>query len=149
MRRKYFHSSWKKQNSTRWRYLMVNIISSFRIQSTIYDGTVFRKLLTTFSLFSQKRSVEDVRLGYKYASEHNNSLFSDVSKVKLMSFNFFSTTHFFYHYLPQAYLKSSRTSTMEYFCENRLTFLSHSLFSQKSTIVDGPLDSNYATFRPP
>ena len=128
---------------------MVNTISSFRIQSTIYDGTVFRKLLTTFSLFSQKRSVEDVRLGYKYASEHNNSLFSDVSKVKLMSFNFFSTTHFSYHYLHQAYLKSSRTSTIEYFCENRLTFLSHSLLMQKSTIVDGPLGSNYATSRPP
>ena len=146
MRRKYFHSSWKKQNSTIWRYLMVSIISSFRIQSTIYDGTVFRKLLTTFSLTIFSKTF---RLGYKYPSEHNNSLFSDVSKVKLMSFNFFSTTHFFYHYLPQAYLKSSRTSTMEYFCENRLTFLSHSLFSQKSTIVDGPLDSNYATFRPP
>ena len=125
---------------------MVNTISSFRIQSTIYDGTVFRKLLTTFSLTIFSKTF---RLGYKYPSEHNNSLFSDVSKVKLMSFNFFSTTHFFYHYLPQAYLKSSRTSTMEYFCENRLTFLSHSLFSQKSTIVDGPLDSNYATFRPP
>ena len=146
MRRKYFHSSWKKQNSTIWRYLMANIISSFRIQSTIYDGTVFRKLLTTFSLTIFSKTF---RLGYKYPSEHNNSLFSDVSKVKLMSFNFFSTTQFFYHYLPQAYLKSSRTSTMEYFCENRLTFLSHSLFSQKSTIVDGPLDSNYATFRPP
>ena len=125
---------------------MVNTISSFRIQSTIYDGTVFRKLLTTFSLTIFSKTF---RLGYKYPSEHNNSLFSDVSKVKLMSFNFFSTTHFFYHYLPQAYLKSSRTSTMEYFCENRLTFLSHSLFPQKSTIVDGPLGSNYATSRPP
>ena len=125
---------------------MVNTISSFRIQSTIYDGTVFRKLLTTFSLTIFSKTF---RLGYKYPSEHNNSLFSDVSKVKLMSFNFFSTTHFFYHYLPQAYLKSSRTSTMEYFCENRLTFLSHSLFSQKSTIVDGPMGSNYATSRPP
>ena len=146
MRRKYFHSSWKKQNSTIWRYLMVNIISSFRIQSTIYDGTVFRKLLTTFSLTIFSKTF---RLGYKYPSEHNNSLFSDVSKVKLMSFNFFSTTHFSYHYLHQAYLKSSRTSTIEYFCENRLTFLSHSLLMQKSTIVDGPLGSNYATSRPP
>ena len=146
MRRKYFHSSWKKQNSAIWRYLMVNIISSFRIQSTIYDGTVFRKLLTTFSLTIFSKTF---RLGYKYPSEHNNSLFSDVSKVKLMSFNFFSTTHFSYHYLQQAYLKSSRTSTIEYFCENRLTFLSHSLFSQKSTIVDGPMGSNYATSRPP
>ena len=146
MRRKYFHSSWKKQNSAIWRYLMVNIISSFRIQSTIYDGTVFRKLLTTFSLTIFSKTF---RLGYKYPSEHNNSLFSDVSKVKLISFNFFSTTHFSYHYLHQAYLKSSRTSTIEYFCENRLTFLSHSLFSQKSTIVDGPMGSNYATSRPP
>ena len=146
MRRKYFHSSWKKQNSTIWRYLMVNIISSFRIQSTIYDGTVFRKLLTTFSLTIFSKTF---RLGYKYPSEHNNSLFSDVSKVKLMSFNFFSTTHFSYHYLHQAYLKSSRTSTIEYFCENRLTFLSHSLLMQNSTIVDGPLGSNYATSRSP
>ena len=146
MRRKYFHSSWKKQNSAIWRYLMVNIISSFRIQSTIYDGTVFRKLLTTFSLTIFSKTF---RLGYKYPSEHNNSLFSDVSKVKLMSFNFFSTTHFSYHYLHQAYLKSSRTSTIEYFCENRLTFLSHSLLMQNSTIVDGPLGSNYATSRSP
>ena len=146
MRRKYFHSSWKKQNSTIWRYLMVNIISSFRIQSTIYDGTVFRKLLTTFSLTIFSKTF---RLGYKYPSEHNNSLFSDVSKVKLISFNFFSTTHFSYHYLHQAYLKSSRTSTIEYFCENRLTFLSHSLLMQNSTIVDGPLGSNYATSRSP
>ena len=146
MRRKYFHSSWKKQNSTIWRYLMVSIISSFRIQSTIYDGTVFRKLLTTFSLTIFSKTF---RLGYKYPSEHNNSLFSDVSKVKLMSFNFFSTTHFSYHYLHQAYLKSSRTSTIEYFCENRLTFLSHSLLMQNSTIVDGPLGSNYATSRSP
>ena len=146
MRRKYFHSSWKKQNSTIWRYLMVNIISSFRIQSTIYDGTVFRKLLTTFSLTIFSKTF---RLGYKYPSEHNNSLFSDVSKVKLMSFNFFWTTHFSYHYLHQAYLKSSRTSTIEYFCENRLTFLSHSLLMQNSTIVDGPLGSNYATSRSP
>ena len=146
MRRKYFHSSWKKQNSTIWRYLMVSIISSFRIQSTIYDGTVFRKLLTTFSLTVFSKTF---RLGYKYPSEHNNSLFSDVSKVKLMSFNFFSTTHFSYHYLHQAYLKSSRTSTIEYFCENRLTFLSHSLLMQNSTIVDGPLGSNYATSRSP
>ena len=146
MRRKYFHSSWKKQNSTIWRYLMVNIISSFRIQSTIYDGTVFRKLLTTFSLTIFSKTF---RLGYKYPSEHNNSLFSDVSKVKLISFNFFSTTHFSYHYLHQAYLKSSRTSTIEYFCENRLTFLSHSLLMQNSTIADGPLGSNYATSRSP
>ena len=146
MRRKYFHSSWKKQNSAIWRYLMVNIISSFRIQSTIYDGTVFRKLLTTFSLTIFSKTF---RLGYKYPSEHNNSLFSDVSKVKLMSFNFFSTTHFSYHYLHQAYLKSSRTSTIEYFCENRLTFLSHSLLMQNSTIVDGPMGSNYATSRSP
>ena len=146
MRRKYFHRSWKKQNSTIWRYLMVSIISSFRIQSTIYDGTVFRKLLTTFSLTIFSKTF---RLGYKYPSEHNNSLFSDVSKVKLMSFNFFSTTHFSYHYLHQAYLKSSRTSTIEYFCENRLTFLSHSLLMQNSTIVDGPLGSNYATSRSP
>ena len=125
---------------------MVNTISSFRIQSTIYDGTVFRKLLTTFSLTIFSKTF---RLGYKYPSEHNNSLFSDVSKVKLMSFNFFSTTHFSYHYLHQAYLKSSRTSTIEYFCENRLTFLSHSLLMQNSTIVDGPLGSNYATSRSP
>ena len=53
--------------------------------------------------------------GSKYNSEYNNKFFPDLSKVKLMTFlNLFSKINCSYYYLPEAYVETSRTSTMEH-----------------------------------
>ena len=69
--------------------------------------------------------------------------FPDVSTLKLMTFWFFSTINFSYQYLSEAkaYLEPSRTSTMEFFCENlfckidKKTLLPESLFNNVTVSI--------------
>ena len=67
---------------------MVNTRGVLRTQLNIYDGAFLPKLLMNFSrqLFLSKNSIVDFRLVSKYASEYNNNIFPDVSKIELMTF---------------------------------------------------------------
>ena len=113
-----------------WTYLIINTRGVFRTKSNIYDRTFLQKQLTVFSrqLFSQKSSIVNVRMSSNQVSEYNINCFADVSKLKLIYFlNFFSTINFSYQYLSEAkaYLKPSRTSTMDLFREKIFFYKIH------------------------
>ena len=52
----------------------------FRIQSNMCDGSFLRKELTAFirSLFSPKSTIVDIRVGYKYVSAEDLSVFRPI-----------------------------------------------------------------------